>query len=95
MLATATLEVAKDSVLVIAVFGLALLMMGHWDQRHDRTTSFEVQLFPPRLRFHSGAGADTNSAAQRHGEKAEGHLFPSPPTAPPTETPRLRAVEQK
>jgi hypothetical protein len=92
MLVTATLEVA--SISLIAFFGSAFLIMGYWDQRHDRTTNFELQLLPPRLRFYSGVGADTNSAAQRHGETAEGHHLPSPPTASPTESPRLRAVEQ-
>jgi hypothetical protein len=95
MLAIATFEVAEGSVLIVAVFGLALLMMCHWDQRHGRTADLDVQLFPPRLRFHSGARADTDSATQRDGETAGEHSLPSPPTAPLThESPRLRAVEQ-
>jgi hypothetical protein len=95
MLTTATLEVAKECVLVIAVLGLAFLMMCHWDQKHGRTTDLDVQWFPPRLRFHSGPRADNDTATHRDGETAGEHNLPSPPTAPPTyESPRLRAVEQ-
>jgi hypothetical protein len=96
MLTPATLEVARESILVVAVLGLAFLMMCHWDQRHGRTTKLDVQVFPPRLRFRSEDRADTNSATQRDGETAGEHPLPSPPTTPLThESPRLRAVEQR
>lgn len=82
--------------LLCAVFCLALVMMCHWAQRHGRTTSLDMQLFPPRLRFYSGPCAEeTTAPTQRDGETAGVHHLPSPPASSPAprEVQRLQLLD--
>lgn len=94
MSAEATIAVATGSgALFSALFGLAIVMMCHWAQRHGRETSLELQFAPPRLRFYSGTCAEENSA-RRDGETTGEHHLPSPPNASlaPREDQRLRLL---
>lgn len=94
MSAEATIAVATGGgVLLSALFGLAIVMMCHWAQRHGRETSLELRFAPPRLRFYSGTRAEEDSAP-RNGDTTGEHHLPSPPDASlaPREDQRLRLL---
>jgi hypothetical protein len=85
---------STDAAFAVAILVFAIVAMCHWGQRHGRVTSLEVQLFPPRLRFYSGAPAGDYDSARfaRDGETAGVHHSASPPHAP-REDQRLRLLD--
>lgn len=95
MLDAPTLEVVKEGVLVVTGLCLVLLMMSHWDQRHNRPTSLDVRFFLLHVRYKSGiAPTSTDTATRDDDETAGARTLPFPSAAPPTqqESPRYRAA---
>jgi hypothetical protein len=103
----ATLEVVVVlAVSVLAIFcGIGILVLCHWDQRHDRSTSMEARCPLLLVRFDSEASCSTkaqdgdtsthpsDTATQRDDDETAGaRTLPFPSAAPPTQqdSPRYR-----
>lgn len=100
-----------EAVVVLAVnvlgvcFGVGALVLCHWDQRHDRSTSMEARCPLMLVRFDSEASPSTkaqdsvtstdpsDTATQRDDDETAGaRTLPFPSAAPPTQqdSPRYR-----